>query len=40
MLGCAYEQKAHCQQWGRLIGVANKNAVFAMFVGLTKRFEV
>jgi hypothetical protein len=40
MLGCAYEQKAYGQQWGQLIGVANKNAVFATFAGLTKRFEV
>ena len=25
MLGCAHKQKAHGQQWVRLIGVANKN---------------
>jgi hypothetical protein len=30
-----HEQKAHGQQ---LIGVADKNAAFTMFVGLTKWF--
>jgi hypothetical protein len=39
MLGCAHEQKAHGLQWVESIGVANKNAVFAMLVGLAKRFE-
>ena len=34
-LGCVHEQKVHGQQWIQLIGVANKNAVFAILVGLT-----
>lgn len=36
ILGCAHEQKAH---WVRLMGVANKNAVFTMLVDLTKQFK-
>jgi hypothetical protein len=30
MLGCAHEQKAHGQQWVRLIGVANKKQRWAL----------
>ena len=39
VLRCAHEQNAHSLQWVVSIGVANKNAVFAMLVGLAKRFE-
>ena len=35
MLGCVHEQNVHSQQWIQVIGVANKNAVFAILVGLT-----
>jgi hypothetical protein len=34
-----HEQKAHGLQWVESIGVANKNAVFAMLVGLAKHFK-
>ena len=33
MRGCAPEQKPNGQQWVRLVGVANKNAVFVTLVG-------
>ncbi len=39
VVGCAHEQKAHGLQWVESIGVANKNAMFAILVGLTERFE-
>ena len=39
MLGCAHELKHIGMQWVELIGMANKDAVFAMLVGLAKQFE-
>jgi hypothetical protein len=36
VLDCAHEQKVHGLQWVGSIGIANKNAAFAMLVGLTK----
>jgi hypothetical protein len=38
VLDCAHEQKHIGLQWVESIGVANKDAVFAMLVGLTKQF--
>ena len=39
VLGCAHEQKAHGPQRVVSIGMANINAVFVTFMGLTKRFK-
>ena len=36
LASCAHEQKAHGQQWVRLIGVANINALFATLVAVPK----
>ena len=37
MASCTRDQKAHALQWVEPTGMANKNAVLAMLVGLAKR---
>ena len=39
MLDCAHELKHVDLQWVESTGVANKDAVFTMLVGLAKQFE-
>ena len=34
-----HEKKSHGLQWVESVGVANKNAAFAMLMSLAKRFE-